>query len=207
MLNDYFNKIYCINLDRATERWRISNEQFNKYNIKVERFSAIEPLANGFYLTDNEHIYKGEVGVLRSNYEIIKRSKEENLENVLIFEDDFELEPNFDIKFNEYITQVPEDWDFLYFGAYHHELRPPIMITKNVARMTHSFCLHTFAVKHTMYDRILEIIKEEKRPVDVYYAFMMSSCNAYVFRPHLSNQLNGYSYIQNKIQNHDAWRK
>ena len=58
-----------------------------------------------------------------------------------------------------------------------------------------------------MYDRMIEGLKKELKPCDVVYSDLMSSCNAYVFRPHLSNQINGYSFIQNKIQNHDGLRK
>ena len=46
--------IYCINLDKATERWDKVNKKFNKLNIKINRFPAV----NGKDLTniDNREI-------------------------------------------------------------------------------------------------------------------------------------------------------
>ena len=41
-LNNYFDNIYCINLDEATERWNHCLTQFEKHNFNAERFSAIK---------------------------------------------------------------------------------------------------------------------------------------------------------------------
>lgn len=194
-LNDYFDKIYCINMDIASDRWNLCLEQFKKYDIDVERFSAIVP-NNG-----NNGLLKGEIGVLRSNLEIIKLAKENNYKNVLILEDDFEFIENFNFLFDEQIKQVPENWDFLYFGGNH--MIEPLKISENIFKMFHTYALHTFAVNKTMYDQILNTISKEKKQVDVYYAEMMPTTNAYVFRPHLSFQKIGFSYIQNRITNYD----
>ena len=197
-INKYFDRIVCINLNRAVERWTKCTAQFNKYRIRAQRFSAIEPVE------ENNNIHKGEIGIIRSNYEIIKRAKNDNLKSVLIFEDDFELVDDFITKFKEQISQVPDDWDFIYFGAMH--ISELISVSKNISKMNRSFLSHTFAVKNTMFDIILETIKNESQPLDVYYADMMPNCNAYCVIPHLSNQYNGYSYIQNRNLNFDKFR-
>lgn len=41
-LNNYFDNIYCINLDEATERWDHCLTQFEKHNFIAERFSEIK---------------------------------------------------------------------------------------------------------------------------------------------------------------------
>ena len=197
-LNDYFDKIYCINLDEATDRWNKCLEQFDKYNIEVERFPAVRPDEglNG--------LLRGEIGVMRSNYQIIKKSKECGFKNVLIIEDDFEFVDNFNVLFDTLIRKVPDDWDFLYFGGNH--LGGLYMINENIAKMFNTYALHTFSVKNTMYDLILNTLPDEKKQVDVYYGDMMKNCNAYVFRPHLSYQREGYSFIQGGFQNYDFLR-
>lgn len=194
-INDYFDKVYCINLDEATERWSKCVEQFNKYGIEVERFSAIKPMVgiNG--------LLRGEIGILRSNYSIIEKSNNDKCDKVLILEDDFVFLENFNELFDTFIKQVPEDWDFLYFGGNH--LGGLIQVSENVSKMNHSYALHSFAVRKTMFDKILNTIHEEYIPVDVYYALMMKDCNAYTFRPSLSYQRNGFSYIQEKYKNYD----
>jgi hypothetical protein len=198
-LNEYFDKIYCINLDEATERWDMCVEQFNKYNINVERFPGIK-IDSGL-----NGLLKGEIGILRTNYEIIKKAKELNLNNVLILEDDFLFIENFNEIFNFMVKQVPDNWDFLYFGANH--VNGINYISPNVAKMNRSYALHTFAVKNTMFDKILNILPNEKLQVDVYYADMMPSCNAYVLRPHISFQREGFSYIQNRITDYNFLKR
>lgn len=41
---DFFDEIFCINLDRRADRWELAQKEFNKLGIlnKVTRFSAIE---------------------------------------------------------------------------------------------------------------------------------------------------------------------
>ena len=41
-INDYFDKIYCLNLERNSEKWQKSNAQFKKFKIKVDRFLGID---------------------------------------------------------------------------------------------------------------------------------------------------------------------
>ena len=41
-LNDFFEKIYCINLNRRMDRYKECVEEFKKINANVERFSAID---------------------------------------------------------------------------------------------------------------------------------------------------------------------
>lgn len=194
-LNDYFDKIYCINLDRATERWEKCVEQFEKYNVKVERFSAIEPecSVNG--------VPKGHIGVMRSNCQIIEMAKKQKIENILILEDDFLFVDNFNEKLNDVYNKIPKNWDFIYFGGNH--LGPIFKVNDMVYKMTHSYAIHTVAIKNTMYDKILNELRKEKKPGDVSYAELMPSCNAYVMIPHLSTQRPGFSYIENEFRDYD----
>ena len=195
MLNKYFDKIYCINLDESTDRWDNCVKQFELYGIEVERFPAIkvENGVNGLLI--------GEIGVMRSNYEIIKKAKKLGLKNILILEDDFAFIDDFNNIFEKLTEQIPENWDFLYFGGNH--IGGLTYVSENIYRMKHSYALHSFAVKNTMFDTILSTLPNEKVQVDVYYAQMMPFCNAYVFKPHISHQRDGFSFIQNQYKNYE----
>lgn len=198
-LNKYFDKIYCINLDEATERWELCLEQFKKFDLTVERISGIK--AN----TGNSYLLPGEIGLMRTNYNIFRKAKSLNLGSVLILEDDFVFDEDFIVKFDKAIKQVPSNWDFLYFGGNHQGGFSHI--SENVAKINYTFATHTFAVKNTMFDRILNILPQELKQVDVYYADMHQSTNSYVLRPHLSYQRDGFSYIQNRTTNYDFLKK
>lgn len=194
-INDYFDKIYCINLDRATDRWSNCKKQFNLYNINVNRFSAIES-ENG-----KNGLLKGEIGCMKSHYEIIKKASEENLKNVFILEDDAVLVDNFNEVFDKMINQVPDDWDFIYLGGNH--VGGLDKISDNIYKMKFTYTTHAIGIKNTMFNSIIETLKKEEKQVDVYYAMMMQYCNAYVIKPHLSYQRDGFSYIQNGNRNYN----
>lgn len=198
-LNNYFDKIYCLNLDEATDRWGNCLEQFCQYDLIVERFSAIKPE------TGNNHLLRGELGVTRSFNNMIKVAKEEKLNNILVFEDDFVLIDNFDVMFDFMIKQVPDNWDFLYFGGNH--VSGYTHITKNVAKMNYTYCTHAIGIKDTMFDLILKTLSKEKKVSDEYFAEMMKNCNAYTFRPTIVSQRDGFSYIQNKNVTYDCIKK
>jgi GR25 family glycosyltransferase involved in LPS biosynthesis len=78
---DFFDHIYCINLDKRKDRWEEVQKEFESVGIadKVQRFSAIEN-------TD------GRVGVIQSNLALIKMAKENNWDNIMVFEDDAKLD-------------------------------------------------------------------------------------------------------------------
>lgn len=187
MLNSLFDKIYCINLDRRLDRWSQSEEQFKKLGIEVERFSAIEPSSG------NTYINKGELGVLQSNLELIKKAKEQKCNNILIFEDDVEFSPNFQSLFNSFYSQIPSNWDMIYFGGNHvHGFIPT---SANVVRMLGSYAIHSIVIRNTLFEKIIEILPESKKQVDVYYAELHRTHHAYCFMPHLTWQRPNYSDI------------
>ena len=41
ILNEFFDKIFCINLDSRPDRWEECEKMFSHYNLEVERVSAI----------------------------------------------------------------------------------------------------------------------------------------------------------------------
>lgn len=112
---DYFDKIYCINLKRRPEKWESAIGEFNKLNIfdRVERFDAIE----------NKD---GKRGCFESHMNVIKIAKEQNLKNVLIFEDDFAVLPRYnDKKFTKSIEFLKKQhWEFFYMGGLERRIRP-----------------------------------------------------------------------------------
>lgn len=199
-INDFVDKIYCINLDRRPDRWGECEKIFNKHGLVVERFSAVDGKD-----IDKTHLLPGELGVIRSNYNVIKKAKENNLNSVMIFEDDVELSENFNELFSEYIKQVPDDWSFIYLGGNH--VGGISMVTNNVFKMRHTFAIHAIIIKSDIYDHILNLLSEERTQVDVVYANLQKVFPSYVFRPHLAWQRKDFSDIQGGIMDYDFLRR
>jgi hypothetical protein len=202
-LTSFFDKIYCINLKHRVDRWENCLIQFKKYDLDVERFDAV----NGIELIPNgvNGLMAGEVGVIRSNYNVIKDAKEKGYKNIIIFEDDVELCDDFINKFNTSFSSVPKGWGFLYMGGNHVGGLTPV--NDYISQIRHSYAIHAICVNEMVYDHILEILPNEKEAVDVTYAKLQQIFPSYVFRPHLAWQKDGHSDIQGGYQNYDFLRK
>lgn len=192
---DYFDEIYCINLDERTDRWEHAQEEFKRVGIldRVIRFSAIRDV-------------DGRLGIIKSNLAIIKIAKEKKLKNVLIFEDDV-----------QFIVDNPQDvlaktiqqignikWHLFYLGANTHQkltkFKPNLILLKN------AFAVHSMAYNELMYD--IFINKYEKLKVistfdDILDVFLARKIQekyiCLMTNPMMTTQMNSYSDIENRI--------
>lgn len=208
-LNDYFDKIVCINLDRRTDRWKKCQTQFKEFNLKVERFSAID----GKELTQKTRLKSGELGALLSHLKIIESAKKDNLKNILILEDDVEFNKNINELFFQYKSQIPT-WDFLYFGGNHamnnHYMHPskcPIKISNNIYKIREAYAIHCYAVSSNLYDELLNLYNKMERPIDVLYSEIQPRVNSYIIIPPLAWQRPDYSDIMEQDVDYSFLKK
>src|SRR5688572_498365 len=108
VLNSYFDKIFCINLDRRTDRWEESLKEFNKYNLDVERFPAID--GKELNLSDKVKLTPAEKACSMSHHTILKRMIENNWNRILILEDDVAFIDDLESMFTHKAKQIPKDW-------------------------------------------------------------------------------------------------
>lgn len=192
---DFFSKIFCINLDERTDRWELAQEEFKKIGIldKVERFSAIK---------DND----GRIGVIKSNLAIVKYAKENNLDNVLVFEDDVEFivdDPEKHLKRS--LSQIGNmKWSLFYLGANTHnkliKIKPNLILLKN------SYAVHAMAYNKSVYDKFIrryediKRISKQKDILDVYLADEIQAKDVCLMvNPMLATQRDSYSDIEKRV--------
>jgi hypothetical protein len=197
MINKYFDHIYCINLDRRSDRWEECVKIFDKHNLSVERFSAID----GNTINNPTKLLPGEYGILSTHIELIKDAKNKGYKNILILEDDVEFIDNLNEMFDSIKEQIPNDWVMLYLSGNH--VGGSLQISENVFQIFHSFAIHSFAIKSELFDLIINGLPRYKKAVDVFYAELQSLFPSYVIRPHLSWQRENFSDIQGGIMNYD----
>lgn len=194
-LNKYFDKIFVINLDRRPDRYEDFKKEMSKYGIEnVERFSAID---GSTISTNDVPLLTGEIGVLLSHLEIIKKCKEEGYDNVLIMEDDVCFSEEI-LKLEEYMSSVPSDWDFIYFGGNHVYGQPPALINDKIIKLNFTVALQCVAINSSMFEIIESILPKRKKQVDAYYAELHNRFDAYGFYPNMAKQTAGFSDIQNR---------
>lgn len=192
---DYFDEIYCINLDERTDRWEHAQKEFEKAGIldRVNRFSAIRDV-------------DGRVGVIKSNVAIVKIAKQKKLKNVLVFEDDFE----FIVDDPQQVLQKSIDqvgsikWHLFYLGANTHEklikFKPNLILLKN------AFAVHSMAYSNFMYDEFImkfeniKTIRTFDDILDVYLAKkIQEKYVCLMVNPMMTTQMNSYSDIEKRV--------
>ena len=173
-INSYFDKIYCLNLDRRVDRWEIVYRMFKKNNINVERFSAID----GEKISDLEFSdtgldedqcsnkglieNKNSLACLLSHLEIIKEAKLNNYKRILIFEDDILFSKDFK---NE-IKKIEElDWKLLYLGASQFNWSG-IDTSKKYYSCNKTLGTFAYAIDSSIYDKLINLFKKKEKSVD-----------------------------------------
>lgn len=188
-MNNYFDKVYCVNLDRRVDRWTECLNEFQKHRIEVERFSALD----GTLLDNLTILLPGQLGCKLSHLSIIEHAKNNNLKSLVILEDDVEFHQNFNVELDECMSHLPETWNMIFMGANH--IQHPTRLNDRIYKLNYSYSAHCYAIHNSVYDLLIELLKSSSEPLDVVYATLQSHINAYVFNPHLAWQKPGYSDI------------
>lgn len=206
-INNYFDKIVCINLKRRPDRWSEMEIQFKKHGLNVLRIDAVDGNPMGWKtksFAGKMSAFDGTMGCIASHVNIYKMAKQNNWKNVLVIEDDCDFIDNLNQLFNESIKTLPEDWDLLYFGGI-HETRNGKFIPENFnqyfvksKRIITTTC---YAIKNTVYDLALNTILENEpyfhTAIDGYLgAYIQPKCITYAYHPPVAWQRASYSDIQ-----------
>lgn len=156
---DFFDRIYCINLDRRTDRWAQVSAELQRVGLaqRVERVAAFDDA-------------DGAIGCRDSHVECVRRALQCGAEVMLILEDDvrFVDEPRAALRRALDELASVGHWDALYLGA--ETMEPPLERLRHVFRgrvlQTHAVALHRRA-----FGRALHSVA----PVDVCYALTLRS--------------------------------
>jgi GR25 family glycosyltransferase involved in LPS biosynthesis len=184
-INDYFDKVVVINLDKRTDRLEKISKQLDELGIVFERFSAIDGTGKNPIIAGRD-----------SHVEVWKQ----NLgKKVLILEDDAYFVEGFQERFDEVIQTLPENWDVFYLGVLLDKMTGKVIKVNNdwyrqiVSTGTQAYCLHPDMMQYFT-DRI-EIYDGY---VDVGLRILAEDTNAYITQPNLVTQYAGYSDLRLK---------
>lgn len=211
ILNEYFDKIYCINLDRRPDRWNECCSIFEKMNLDVERFSACD---GQLIDTGYGKVYNGELGGTIAHTRLIKKIKDEGFEKVLILEDDVEFCETFEEDFKISMQEVPNDWDLLFLGGNHTGGYDKV--SQRIGRVYRTYALQSYAVNKrsvdVLYENMIRFIGHtlacgvQLTPsvaADFYMAKLQPSLNSYSVFPNLTWQRESFSDLQQNIMNYE----
>ena len=193
LLNSFFDKIICLNLDNRKDRWSECVTLFNKHNMVVERFPAIYGWDLNLPIENKADNYHGTMGCGLSHLFAIKYAKQLNLKNVLVLEDDVDFIENLDSSFQDVLRELPQNWDMLYLGGNHRHT--PIKYSNHLYKITGTVAVHAIGVNSSVFDAAIKSLTNIDLPADDNYVDIQQKYNVFVTKPHLVWQKTGKSSI------------
>jgi GR25 family glycosyltransferase involved in LPS biosynthesis len=197
MLNNYFDKVYVINLDKRKDRLKACKKEFKKIGAKFERVSAIDgstldiEIENPKGLRWNKNAY----ALALTTIKILEEAIEKGYNNILIMEDDIEFHPLFDIIGKRVLGTIPENYDLAFLG-YTHTMAP-IRYNGYWQKMNAAFSCHAYAVNKHIMNFYLSLLKNLDAPIDHYTNKILGGrLNSFSSKDKLVYQVDGISDIE-----------
>jgi len=173
-INDYFDSVVVINLDKRTDRLEKISKQLDELGIVFERFSAIDGKAEGI-----DPIVAGTM----SHTQVWKKYQGKK---ILVLEDDALFVDNFNEKFAEVMQTLPSDWDIFYLGALVAPTTGKLIKVNDhwykqvVSTGTQAYCLRPGKMDY-FYNRL----KDYEWYIDIGLRLEAVSNNCYITQPNL----------------------
>jgi len=181
-LNDFFDRIVVINLERRTDRLEAFDKQAQELGFTYQVKKAIDGKAVGI-----DPIVAGRL----THIEVLQSMAFE--EKVLIMEDDAQFDPDFAEKFPVYMERLPDDWDMFYLGAIKNQTLPvnDYWVKQVVSTGAQAYCPHP-----SKRDLWVQAANAFDKWIDVAYRLYAHKTNCYIAQPNLVIQTPGYSDLR-----------
>ncbi len=196
-------KVFCINLDKRTDRWEQCLDEFKRIGLpSVQRIAArveTTPLDD----CAMDHASCAGLGIINHD------------EMCLIMEDDVKFLVDSWKRVEDVIAELTAYdplWDMLYLGinADPDELRrsgPPARLTANLYRVQSGFATHAYVIRSSVYQRIVQLVfkcRGSGIPHDVIYSRdLLPQVRAYCVNPLMAVQRPSFSSILNRFVDYD----
>jgi hypothetical protein len=185
--NKVFEKVVVINLARRTDRLESITKQLNAHNIEFELFEAVDGQELGV---------TGVAACAMSHRAVIEKYKD--CQSLFIFEDDAEFDGDFNAKFDDFMSKLPDDWQMLYLGSWPYSI---IDIGIEGVRKTEGNILtHAYGAKREIFQDLIDASYDSVNPLDVAYGLLHQRVRTYMAHPSFVIQTPGFS----DIRNHDV---
>lgn len=174
-------------------------KEFARHGIqRVQRFPAIdgETVEKPSHWTHTGGAY----GCLLSHLQVVREARDSGAANILIFEDDAVLDPEFQEKFTRFFKEVPGDWDMLFFGALHKD--EPVKISEHVGRITKANSTFAYVLRSAVFDEFIALNSQAEHVLDMNSYLLQQRFNCYCFMPNLAWVEAEYSDVQNRLERH-----
>ena len=190
-VNEYFDRVVVINLDRRPDRMEKLGPQLDELGIEYDRFSAHDA---------NELKIKPYVAGTWSHITVWSRYRQIYGDiKILVLEDDALFCEDFNEKFTEAIETLPDNWDIFYLGALVDKKTGKVEKVNDhwskqiVSTGTQAYCINPKRLK-----RFYEEVKDKEWYIDVELRVLAEQYNAYIAQPNLITQFPSYSDLRER---------
>jgi GR25 family glycosyltransferase involved in LPS biosynthesis len=184
-LDKYFDRIIVINVPRRSDRLEVFTKEAERLGFDFE----VHPAMDG-KLLDMDPVDAGRL----SHIEVLRKIKPDEM--VLICEDDALFREDFNEALDEYMADLPKNWDIFYLGAIKNEVKP---VNKHWVRQVVSTGTQAYCVNPAKVDLFIQIAEEFDRWIDVAYRVWADRTNAYIAQPNLVIQSAGFSDLRGEL--------
>lgn len=201
----YFDKIFCINLDERKDRWDRCQEIFSQLNLDVERMPGVHG-ASGWNSEKYPHparAFEGVAAGTQAHLNVLDLAFREKIDKVLILEDDIEFIEGFIDLFDQYSDYIPEYWEMFYLGGMYRDFGgfKPQPVNRYVARVSDMMSTHAYAIRYPLtgliYTDVISTFPNLIDSMDGYLTRYQKVHEAYAFICPMAWQRADHSSIQN----------
>lgn len=189
-VNEYFDRVVVINLDRRTDRMEKLVPQLEKLGIEYERHSAVDGKELGI-----NPIFAGTM----SHVQVLKKYQDKK---ILVLEDDALFVDDFNEKFEEVMQTLPKDSDIFYLGALLPKSTGKVTpVNKHWTRQvmttgSQAYCINPARMRH-----FTDNLDGYEWYIDIGLRVFAEPFNAYITQPNLVTQFPSYSDLREKEVN------
>ncbi len=194
----YFDKIYVISLKRNKERRRLINDRMKKVGVDFEIFDACDgqffehiwkKLDNPIFTTKNY------VACQISHLQVYNDALSQGYKRILILEDDVKPHKNILNLFESYKSQIPDDYDLLYFGwiplnddcsMWDYGQINEKFISNNLIKTKNLWGLYAYSPSLSLMKEMIELYNNEfPMEIDRYFVKNIQQRKSYAIWPQL----------------------
>jgi GR25 family glycosyltransferase involved in LPS biosynthesis len=189
-VNDFFDRVIVINLDRRTDRMEKLDSQLEKLDIQYKRFSAVDGKKLNI-----DPIVAG----LQSHLQVMKQIAGQR---VLILEDDAFFVEDFNEKFEKVMQTLPEDWDIFYLGALvPKDVGLIRMVNRHWGIQVLTTGTQAYCINPSRLEYFISKLENYNSYVDIGLRDFAKDLKAYITQPNLVVQFPSYSDLRLKEVN------
>ena len=166
-IDEYFDKVYLLNLNRRKDRLKTSTKKLEYCEIEFERFAAIDgSVFQNIWETFNskEHHLQNPnyLACAISHLSIYQDALNNGYSKILIVEDDCCIRKNANAEFSALVDNLPE-WELLYLGFIpltddrtEWTYREFNVVSKNIAQSKNFWGLYGYGISSELMQEVLE---------------------------------------------------